>query len=281
MVVWRCFIEACFLWRLSLDISRATVGSRLSRLTLSCLSPNKQILPADSMPGSVWNNQFSCPSQACQANQKAGEDKQSCAAVLRTKWSTSGASEEDRGTGCTLNGPLCSPRKTFRITEHPIVGQVTLLHTHPQRIPTNRTFTFTPTLFLHSFTASLSWWLRLGCILQGGRKDSLCYKWMEWLQCPHPLFLQSVADSARQTLHVQPPKHSTCHSSLTGCWKWVCILIFSAPIHYHSIRAYNRDWRGSDPAVPWSRSVTKKIKSELHPGTQLDPPALPYPRLRK
>lgn len=155
-----------------------------------------------------------------------GRQTEPCSCPPEQNKALPGASEEDRGTGCTLNGPLCSPSETFRITQHPIVVQVTVLHTHPLPIPTNHTFTFTTppsssrihtTLFLHSFTPSFSWLLRLVFILRGGRKGSLRHKWMERLRHPHPPFLQAAADSGRQTLHVQPPKHSTCHSSLTGC----------------------------------------------------------------
>lgn len=117
-MVWRC------------RISRATLGSWLSLLTLSCLSPNKTILPADSMPASVWNNQYSCPPRACQANQKAGRrqtELRSCPA--KTKWSTSGASDEVHPKWIIVR----NQKKTFRFRQHPVVGQETLLHPQEEK----------------------------------------------------------------------------------------------------------------------------------------------------
>lgn len=152
------------------------------------------------MPGSVWNNQCSCPSQACQANQKTEEDKQSCAAVLRTEWSTSGASDEDQGTECTLNGPLSSPRKTFGITQHTIVDWET-------PTPTNHRFTFTqPNPLFFSFIFSLPLLVSQICLYSSGSKEkkNLTLLQMDVMASVSPPTLSPVSSRlwARQTLHV-------------------------------------------------------------------------------
>lgn len=139
---------------------------------------------------------------------KRGETTRTVQLSSERKCSTSRAREEDGGT---LNGSLFQPSNTIVFGATPI--------------PTNHILTFTPpppAAFLHLFVHSLTLPFPAADTLYGERKDS---------QYPHPLFLQSAAHSARLTLHVQLPKHSTCHSSLIGCWEPVCVLIFSAPIH--------------------------------------------------
>ncbi|GLD56225.1 uncharacterized protein AKAME5_000859500 [Lates japonicus] len=107
------------------------------------------------MPGSVRKQSVLVPFSSMPGQSKGrGRQTELCSCPAKQNEGLPGASEEDQGTGCTLNGPLCSPRKTFRITQHPIVGQVTTLHTHPLPTPTNNTFTFTNpvSLFIHSLT---------------------------------------------------------------------------------------------------------------------------------
>ena len=143
------------------------------------------------MPGSVRNNQYSCPSQACQANQKAGGDKQSRAAVPRTKWSTSGG--QRRGPGHRVQpkwtivlylqdhtAPDCGPSDT------------------PQHPPTSHTYK--SHIYLHQPSKPLIH----SCSPSPGGSDLvvffreeekiLCHKWMERLRYPHPPILQSAAD---------------------------------------------------------------------------------------
>lgn len=180
------------------------------------------------MPGSVWNNQYSFPSQACQAYQKAGADKQLCAAVLRTERSTSGVSKEGRGHCLHPKWTIVLFQKNLSVTQRPCVCQETLFHPCPPPIPTNHPFTFNPnsfSLFCHS-----PWQQRFGCTIQRRRKAFPRYKLEEWLWCPPPT-LSPVSNGICEVDSVLPPKHSTCHGSLAGWWKWVCILIFSAPIH--------------------------------------------------
>lgn len=138
---------------------------------------------------------------------KRGETTRTVQLSSERKCSTSGAREENVDS---LNGPLCQPSNAI----------VLPCNTHTYKSHFN--LHTPPAAFLHSFVHSFTLPFQTADALYGERKDS---------QYPHPLFLQSAVHSVRQTLHVQPPKHSTCHSSLTGCWKQLCILIFSAPIH--------------------------------------------------
>lgn len=92
-----------------------------------------------------------------------------------------------------------------------------------------------PQLFFLSFIllfTCLSWWNRLGCILswEWGKVAPLQ---MDVMVLVTPPILSPVSSRlrARQTPRVWPPKHSTCHSSLPGRWKRVCVLLFSALIH--------------------------------------------------
>lgn len=129
------------------------------------------------------------------------------------------------GAACTLNGPLCSPRKTFRITQLPIVGQVTLLHTHT---PINHTFTFNNNAvssFIHSLLVAETY-------SQAGRKDSPRHKWIERLRYPHPPFSPvssrlceaDTACPAAKTLNMPQQSdcifniHIQCSDSLTFYW---------------------------------------------------------------
>lgn len=162
------------------------------------------------MPGSVSNNQCSCPSQACQANQKAeaGQTKL-CSCPSEQNGTLPGASKEDRGSGCTLNGPLCCPRKTFRITQHPIVSQVTPLHTHPPLIPTNHSFTFKPPIPF-SFIHSLPLLAGETCLysLRGEEKTHPTINgWNSFRISTRPLSSQQKTPSRADP---------TCHSCLTG-----------------------------------------------------------------
>lgn len=138
---------------------------------------------------------------------KRGETTRTAQLSSERKCSTSGTREEDVDT---VNGSLCQPSNTivFPCNTHTYKSHFNL------HIP--------PAAFLHLFVHLFTLLFQAADTLYGERKDS---------QYPHPLLLQSAAHSALQTLHIQPPKHSTCHSSLTGCRKPVCILIFSAPIH--------------------------------------------------
>lgn len=181
------------------------------------------------MPGSVRNNQYSCPSQACQANQKAGGDKRSRAAVLRTKWSTSGG--QRRGPGHRVQpkwtivlylqvhtAPNCGPSDT---PQHPPTSHTYKSHVylHQPSKPLN-----------HSCSPSSGGWDLVVFFREEEKILLLATDGWNVSGIPiHPF--SSQRQTARRTLHVQPPKHSTGHNSLTGCRKQVCILIFSAPIH--------------------------------------------------
>lgn len=140
MKAWRCSIDARLLWRLFLDVSRATVGSWLSLLTLSCLTRNKQSSQLIGCQALFETISTHAPLKHARPIKRQGETNGAVQLSSEQNEALPGASEEARGTGCNLNGPLYC---TFRITQHPIVGQVTLLNTHPLAIPTNHTFTFT------------------------------------------------------------------------------------------------------------------------------------------
>lgn len=140
----------------SLDLSRATVGSELSLLTLSCLSPNKQSSAPIACQVLFETIGTHAPLKHARPIKRQGKLNKTAQLSPETKRSTSGASAKD---GYTLNGslyaPNCRPSSTLppTYTTHTYKPHVYL---HPL------------SLFLHSYTAftsSLSWLLKLGCII--------------------------------------------------------------------------------------------------------------------
>lgn len=174
------------------------------------------------MPGSVWNNQFSCPSGTCQPNQKAREDKQSCAAVLWTKWSTSGASEKGWGTGRTLNQLLYCCKKTFRVTKHPIIGWVTLLCTIYPYLHIIHLHPF-PTLFLYPFTLNY-------CLSDKEKTHPTTNDWIGF-GTPTYLFSSQWQTLGESDFACLAAKALNMPQQSDWVLKGFCILKFSAPIH--------------------------------------------------
>lgn len=181
----------------SLDLSRATVGSELSLLTLSCLSPNKQSSAPIACQVLFETIGTHAPLEHARPIKRQGESNKTAQLSPETKRSTSGASAED---GYTLNGSLYAPNRRPSSTLPPTCLPSSLI-----TVPS-----FMYSVHLLPLLAAETWLYYLVI-----KKRLFLYKLLEWLRYPHPPFLPSV--SLRQALHVQPSKHSTCHGSLTGC----------------------------------------------------------------
>lgn len=91
-VAWRCCIDARFLCRPPLCASRATVGSWLSLLTLSCLTPpNKQSSQLIACQVLFETISTHAPLKHARPMKRHGETNRAVQLSSQTKWSTSGA----------------------------------------------------------------------------------------------------------------------------------------------------------------------------------------------